>query len=183
MNITAYTSKIYKPNHLTWEQYKLEDLGNVVTGNTPPTAIQEYYSTDGMLWVTPTDISQNITTHTERMLSEKGQLVARVVPINSILVTCIASIGKNTLLGSTGSFNQQINALIPNPNHDSYFLFSQSYHWSKYMKKMGGGLTFQIVNKKEFSKLETSVPELNEQVKIGSLFKSIDHLITLHQRK
>jgi type I restriction enzyme S subunit len=166
-----------------WEQCKLEDLGDIVTGNTPPTAIHDYYSKEGMPWVTPTDISQNITTYTERMLSEKGQKVARVVPVNTILVTCIASIGKNTLLGSVGAFNQQINALVPNPNHDPYFLFTQSSHWSNYMKRMGGGLTFQIVNKKEFSGLETMIPNFVEQKKIGYLFNQLDSLITLHQRK
>jgi type I restriction enzyme S subunit len=117
------------------------------------------------------------------MLSEKGELVARIVPPNTILVTCIASIGKNTLLGSKGSFNQQINALVPAPKNDSYFLFTQSNHWSSHMKRLGGALTFQIVNKKEFSEIDTLVPQPDEQKKIGSLFNQLDSLITLHQRE
>ncbi len=117
------------------------------------------------------------------MLSERGELVARVVPPQSVLVTCIASIGKNTLLGSKGSFNQQINALVPAPNNDPYFLFTQSNHWSLHMKKLGGALTFQIVNKKEFSEIDTIVPKPDEQKKIGILFNQLDSLITLHQRK
>ncbi len=166
-----------------WEQCKVGELGRIVTGNTPPTTITDYYSDDGLIWVTPTDINQNITTSTARMLSEKGELVARIVPPNTILVTCIASIGKNTLLGSKGSFNQQINALVPAPKNDSYFLFTQSNHWSSHMKRLGGALTFQIVNKKEFSEIDTLVPQPDEQKKIGSLFNQLDSLITLHQRK
>ncbi len=167
----------------TWEQCKVGELGSIVTGNTPPTAITDYYSDDGLIWVTPTDINQNITTSTTRMLSEKGESVARVVPPKTILVTCIASIGKNTLLGSKGSFNQQINALIPAQKNDPYFLFTQSNHWSSHMKRLGAALTFQIVNKKEFSEIDTLVPQPDEQKKIGSLFNQIDSLITLHQRK
>lgn len=117
------------------------------------------------------------------MLSEKGESIARVVPPKTILVTCIASIGKNTLLGSKGSFNQQINALVPAPKNDPYFLFTQSNLWSSHMKRLGGALTFQIVNKKEFSEIDTLVPQPDEQKKIGSLFNRIDSLITLHQRK
>ena len=166
-----------------WEQCKVGELGSIVTGNTPPTAVTDYYSDDGLIWVTPTDISRNITTSSARMLSEKGELVARVVPPQTVLVTCIASIGKNTLLGSKGSFNQQINALVPALHNDPYFLFTQSNHWSSHMKRLGGALTFQIVNKKEFSELDTIVPKLEEQKKIGSLFNQLDFLITLHQRK
>ena len=136
-----------------------------------------------MPWVTPTDIKTNITTETERRLSVKGQSVARVIPANSVLCTCIASIGKNTFLPIKCAFNQQINAITPNEKNHPYFLYTNSYHWSKTMKKGSGGLTFQIVNKTEFSKIETFVPKKSEQQKIGLLFKSLDNTITLHQRE
>lgn len=51
------------------------------------------------------------------------------------------------------------------------------------MKKGAGGLTFQIVNKTEFSNIETIIPKKAEQIQIGLLFKKLDSLITLHQRK
>ena len=51
------------------------------------------------------------------------------------------------------------------------------------MLKDAGGLTFQIVNKTEFSNIETWIPSNSEQKKIGSLFYKLDNLITLHQRK
>ncbi len=160
----------------------MEKLGRIETGNTPPTSIKDYYSSSGMLWVTPSDIKFNVVTNTERRLTEKGVGVARVVPENSILCTCIASIGKNAFMPIKCAFNQQINSLIPNHNNDPYFLFVNSYHWSQEMLKSAGGLTFQIVNKTEFSKIKTIVPKLDEQEKIGGLFSNLDNLITLHQR-
>ena len=116
-------------------------------------------------------------------MSAEGAKVARVIPANSVLCTCIASIGKNTFSPVKCAFNQQINALTPNNNQDPYFMYIDSYHWSETMKKGAGGLTFQIVNKTEFSNILTNVPCKEEQVKIGKLFKNLDHLITLHQRK
>ena len=166
-----------------WEQCKLIDLGKIETGNTPSTSVKEYYSEEGMLWVTPTDINSNILFNTERKLSEKGIKVARVIPANSTLCTCIASIGKNAFLPVKCAFNQQINALTPYDNNDPYFIFTNSYHWSQKMKRGAGGLTFQIVNKTEFSNIETSVPNKEEQILISKLFFKIDNLITLHQRK
>ena len=167
----------------SWEQHKLLSLGKIETGNTPSTSIKEYYSSDGLLWVTPTDINSNITTDTEKRLSSVGEKVARVIPPNSILCTCIASIGKNTFMPVKCAFNQQINALTPYCENDPYFLFVNSYHWSQTMKKGAGALTFQIINKTEFSNIETFIPKKDEQVIIGELFLNIDSLITLHQRK
>lgn len=136
-----------------------------------------------MLWVTPTDITSNIITNTEKKLSKKGVGVARVIPENSILCTCIASIGKNAFLPVKCAFNQQINALTPADSNYPYFLFINSYHWSQTMKKGAGGLTFQIVNKTEFSNIKTYVPKLQEQQCIGDFFYNLDRLITLHQRE
>ena len=180
----ATTPKIrFKGFTQPWEQRKLEELGKIETGNTPATSNLEYYSDTGLLWITPTDITSNITTKTVKYLSDKGEKVARVIPANSTLCTCIASIGKNTFCPIKSAFNQQINALSPNNSNDPYFIFTDSYRWSIAMKKGAGGLTFQIVNKTEFSSIETYIPSKQEQVKIGQLFYKLDSLITLHQRK
>ena len=168
-----------------WEQRKLGELGSIQTGNTPSTTVKDYYDDNGLLWVTPTDITQNIIHNTERKLSKKGQQVGRVISKNSILCTCIASIGKNAFLPVKCAFNQQINSLTPNENlHNPYFLFTDSYHWSNTMKKGAGGLTFQIVNKTEFSNIITNIPKkIAEENSIGNLFYKLDNLITLHQRE
>ena len=166
-----------------WEQRKLGELGEIMTGSTPSTSNSEYYSEDGIPWVTPTDINSQTISDTPRKLSEEGMKVGRVVPANTILCTCIASIGKNTLLTVKGSFNQQINCLTPNEYNDAYFLLTESVFWSNIMKRMAAAGTMQIVNKTEFSELTTMVPKLEEQKKIGQYFRALDHLITLHQRK
>lgn len=166
-----------------WEQRKLGELGEIMTGSTPSTSNSEYYSEDGIPWVTPTDINSQTISDTPRKLSEEGMKVGRVVPANTILCTCIASIGKNTLLTVKGSFNQQINCLTPNEYNDAYFLLTESVFWSNIMKRMAAAGTMQIVNKTEFSELTTTVPKLEEQKKIGQYFRALDHLITLHQRK
>jgi len=166
-----------------WEQRKLGELGEIMTGSTPSTSNSEYYSEDGIPWVTPTDINSQTISDTPRKLSEEGMKVGRVVPANTILCTCIASIGKNALLTVKGSFNQQINCLTPNEYNDAYFLLTESVFWSNIMKRMAAAGTMQIVNKTEFSELTTTVPKLEEQKKIGQYFRALDHLITLHQRK
>ena len=166
-----------------WEQRKLCELGSIMTGSTPSTSHREFYSDDGIPWVTPTDISSNLIRDTPRKLSREGEKIGRVVPPDTILITCIASIGKNALLQVKGSFNQQINSLTPNEENDSYFLLSESELWSAQMKRQAAAATMQIVNKTEFSEVETFVPTKAEQQQIGGFFRNLDNLITLHQRK
>ena len=166
-----------------WEQRKLKAIGDILTGSTPSTQHEEYYSQNGMLWVTPTDIDSNIIKNTAKKLSDEGVKVARIVPANTILVTCIASIGKNALMLEKSSFNQQINSLTPYKEYNPYFLLTESSIWSKKMKQQGASGMMQMVNKNEFSELETFVPNTKEQDKIGKLFTNLDNLITLHQRK
>ena len=167
-----------------WEPRKIGNIGEVVTGSTPSTHHPEYYSEDGIPWVTPTDIIKNVTSDTPKKLSHLGAQVGRVVPAETILVTCIASIGKNTMLAKTGSFNQQINGLVPDKQkYNPYFLLTESYHWSEKMKREAAAGTMQIVNKNDFSAIETFVPELLEQQFIGYYFQQLDNFIALHQSK
>ncbi|MFL2099344.1 restriction endonuclease subunit S [Desemzia sp. FAM 23989] len=166
-----------------WEQRKLGELGEIQTGNTPSTNDIKNYDDDGTLWVTPTDIKSLITLNTAKKLSTEGARKARIAKAGSILVTSIASIGKNTLATKDVGFNQQINSLTPFSENDSYFLLTQSEIWSKKMKRSASSGTMQIVNKSEFSNITTLVPKFEEQKKIGNFFKQIDDTIALHQKK
>jgi len=166
-----------------WEQRKLKEIGEIQTGNTPPTTDSQNYSEDGMLWVTPTDIEELVITKTAKRISEIGKKKARIASKGSVLVTCIASIGKNTLLSEDAAFNQQINSISPNGEYDSYFLLTQSFKISEKMANSAATATMQIVNKSQFSNLDTILPIYTEQVEIGRLFLYLDNIITLHQRK
>lgn len=108
----------------TWDQRKLSELGKVLTGNTPSTKDVRNWTNDkrnGHIWITPTDINKSIIIDSERYLSDKGWSKARVVPKDSVLITSIASIGKNAINAIEAAFNQQINALIIQ-NNNSYFV-------------------------------------------------------------
>ena len=167
-----------------WEQRKLDSLGKIITGNTPSTSKKEYWSpnSDGVVWITPTDINSVKTQCSERLLTKDGASQARIVPANSILVTCIASIGKNTINTVEAAFNQQINALVPHFSN-SYFILTMLNNMESAFKRVAGTSATSIINKKEFGQLSALLPEIEEQNKIGRVFELIDNNITLHQRK
>lgn len=106
-----------------WETKQVKDFGYVVTGNTPSTNVSEYWGRTHT-WITPTDINNKIfISSSERRLTEKGYSVSRRLPSGSVLVTCIASIGKNCILHGQGSCNQQINAICINDKNYNLFIY------------------------------------------------------------
>lgn len=118
-----------------------------------------------------------------RHLSNKGLKKARIVPGGSILITCIASIGKNYLTTESIAFNQQINAIVPKEMHPK-FIYYRMYSVSEYMKRIAPAATMQIISKSEFENIKSYFPKnLNEAAKIATFMNDIDKMITLHNRK
>ena len=175
----------YKNFSDAWEQRKLGEIGKVFTGNTPSTKNTENWTTDksiGHVWITPTDINNNIMFDSERYLSDKGWSQARVVPKNSVLITSIASIGKNAINGVEVAFNQQINALVVQKNNP-YFILTLMNKEKQRFESLAGQTATPIINKSTFSSFMVKIPSETEQKHIGYFFNQLDSLITLHQRK
>ncbi len=167
-----------------WVEKRLGDIGDIVTGSTPSTKNQAYYQNGKFLWVTPTDITEKKDIYkTEKLLSEDGLANGRIVPENSLLVTCIASIGKNTILREKGSCNQQINAITPKKNYDVDFLYYYieiKKHILEQNASQGG---MAILNKTDFSNIKLLFPILPEQQKIADTLSSLDKLIEAESKK
>ena len=90
----------------------VKDLGTIITGTTPSKENNFFWHNGNIPWITPSDITyERDISNSMVKLTEEGLLNGRYLPKNSILVTCIASIGKNAVLKVNGSCNQQINAI------------------------------------------------------------------------
>ena len=167
-----------------WEQRKLGELGKIYTGNTPKTSDLDNWTDnkEGHIWITPTDIDKLIMSDSDRHLSEQGWSKARKIPKNSVLITSIASIGKNTINAVPVAFNQQINAIVPEKNN-SYFILSAMIKDTARFASVAGQTATAIINKTTFEKFQIATPSYEEQQKIGPFFKQLDATIALHQRK
>lgn len=167
-----------------WEEVKLEDIGQIITGTTPSTEIKEYYENGHFPWITPTDINhkKNIST-SERYLTSLGLEKGRFIPKGSLLVTCIASIGKNAILTVDGSCNQQINAILPSKKNNINYLYYLIEYKKDYLIKFAGQSATQILNKKSFSNLKIKLPSLHEQQKIAEVLSLTDDELNLLKKE
>ena len=166
-----------------WEVKKLGEVGEIVTGSTPPTQIKEYWN-GTIPWITPTDIyNKKDIFHSEREITNKGLQIIRKIPQNSLLVTCIASIGKNAILRNDGACNQQINAIVQNGYYDIDFLY-YLIEFSKNILIGRAGITATLIlSKKEFSELEFYFPSLEEQTHIAQILSDMDAEIEALEKK
>ena len=96
-----------------WKWVKLGDLCEVVTGTTPPKADSNNYGND-IPFFKPPHLWDGIIHDTDEKLSSIGASKARVVPPNTVLVTCIGNLGRTGFVKTTAAFNQQLNAILEN---------------------------------------------------------------------
>lgn len=172
-----------------WDNKKILEFGDVVTGNTPPKNNEKYYriceKERAIPWITPTDITERKNIYSgATSITEEGLKVARKLPMNTVLVTCIASIGKNAVLKAEGSCNQQINAIIPNDKNNCDFIYYLMEYNKEILKSYAGITATPILNKTDFSNLKFRVPQsLSEQNQIARLLGNVDEKLEGEQEK
>lgn len=168
-----------------WQRVKVKDFGIIITGSTPLTQISEYWN-GTISWITPTDINDNKDIfNSERKITQKGLDTIRMIPKNSVLVTCIASIGKNAILRVNGACNQQINTIIPNKDFNADFIYYLMENNKQYLLGKAGVTATYIISKQVFEEIDFFVPkDLNEQIAIANILSGLDNeIISLKNKK
>lgn len=169
---------------LEFDYYKIEDIGEVVSGGTPSTNKNEYWHGD-IGWITPKDLSSYddiYISHGERNISVEGlnNSSAKLVPKNTVLMTSRAPIGYIAIANNELSTNQGFKSLICNEKicHYKYF-----YYWLKlnikYIINNSNGSTFKEISGGTFKNLEIALPSLKEQKVISSVLWTIDEKISV----
>lgn len=171
-----------------WKEYKLGDLGTIITGKTPSAKNPEDWGNE-MLFVTPTDYCnyRKYSDDSIRKLSNIGikRLKNKILPPSSILVTCIGSdMGKVVMTKSYCITNQQINSIIPNNLVNPDFLYYTLISSYDTLRILGGdGTAVPIINKNDFSNISINIPSLSEQKRIAFILGSLDDKIDLLHRE
>ena len=171
---------------IDWEQRKLGELAEIVSGGTPATSNPEYW--DGTInWYTPAEISEARYVYgSQKKITEVGlnNSSAKILPKDrTILFTSRAGIGKTAILKNDASTNQGFQSIVVKNNIDPEFVYSMSTQIKEKAERVAAGSTFSEISGKQLGKIILMIPGIKEQQRIGELFSIIDNLITLHQRK
>ena len=165
-----------------WTQVKVGEVGRVVTGKTPKTAIAENYGGD-IPFLTPSDnMEVKYVRTTNKTLTELGlkEVKNMLLPKDSVCVSCIGSdLGKVVITTEETVTNQQINSIVVNTDkYDVDFIYYAMLILGKELNFISKTSTaVPIVNKTSFSSYEISCPDLEQQKKISSILKGLDDKI------
>ena len=175
-----------------WEQRKLGDVvDEFYNGQTPYRQNKIYWDGD-VNWLSSGDLNRGIVTHTLEKITEEGKAASglKIVPKGTLVIAIMGLEAAGTrgncgILAIDTTINQACMALIVDGKQmSSNFLFQ----WYKcfgnaYALKFTQGTKQQNYNAELLADLDISYPRLEEQMKIGEYFSTLDNLITLHQRK
>lgn len=162
-------------------QIRIKDIGSVLTGRTPSTSNPDNYNAREICFVKPSDLCEgkiNTIEDTEFYISQKAREQSVCVPINSVLVTCIGIIGKIGIATKEIAFNQQINAIIPDPDlifykYLAYLLLAKR----RYLSELANAPVVPILNKTNFSDIQLNIHDLPEQKRIAERLDKVQELI------
>lgn len=147
-----------------WRNGTLEDLGEIIAGGTPSTNHPEYYSENGIAWITPNDLSNSndkYITHGERDISEIGlnNSSARLMPKGTVLLTSRAPIGYLGIAANEVCTNQGFKSIVPNEKFGSEFIYHTVENMIVYLKSLGTGSTFTEISKTVVASVKIAIPE------------------------
>lgn len=172
------------------EWVRIGDIGKIITGNTPSKKNPEFYKTKDIPFIGPSDIKNfrevNHLYESEKFISHIARSKARIVPKNSILVTCIGNIGK---VGKVEikeiAFNQQINAIIvEEQDYDvDYLLYALIFN-QKRLESISNAPVVPIINKTAFADFKIKIDKsIKNQKYISKCLNFISKLIILKKEQ
>ena len=169
-----------------WEQRKLGDVATIVGGGTPSTNNSAYWDGD-IDWYSPAELGEQVyADRSVRRITQAGydSCSATLLPAGkTILFTSRAGIGNTAILRRSACTNQGFQSLVMNDGTDVYFVYSMTDQIKKFAEQKASGSTFLEISGKGLAAGEFAFPSKDEQAAIGSMFKQLDSLITLHQRE
>lgn len=167
-----------------WKEVNIGSLGEVITGNTPPTADREYYG-GHYPFIKPTDmdLDRRRVTKWEENFTEKAfkKYKNSYIPLGATGVVTIGTVGEKIFQADQNCFtNQSVNVVIPNSNYDQDFVY---YLLKLNLPKVsaanpGTASGRHHVSKSNFCAINVLVPnDKLLQAKIGQILSAYDNLI------
>ena len=145
----------------SWEIKRLFEFGKIETGKTPSKERDQNYGGDIMFIKTP-DLHDNIyVISTDEFLSIEGHLTQpkKLLPENSIMVSCIGTGGVVAINDRPAHTNQQINSIILSKSEYLEWLYFVCKNLKEIIEMFGAtGSTMTNLSKGKFEKLKIVTP-------------------------
>ncbi len=164
-----------------WASVTVGELGNVVGGSTPSRDSSHFWG-GSYPWVTPGELTSLGAKHvqaTREAITRAGldSCGARLVPVNTLLVTSRATLGSVALAGRELCTNQGFKSVILGSSASPDFYFHLFKTLTSELERRASGTTFLEVSGREFSAVVVPQPPLPEQRQIAAVLDTLDDAI------
>jgi type I restriction enzyme S subunit len=171
-----------------WNVSKIKHLFSIVSGSTPDSDNEEYWDGD-IPWITPADMSDfGVINRGERSITKKGYNAcgATLLPLNSIVLSTRAPIGKINITESVLCTNQGCKSLV-NTHINTRYYYYLLFAGQEELIKQGRGTTFLELGITDLGNIRTILPPLPRQQVIASFLdaqcEKIDGIITAMEQQ
>ena len=154
-------------------------------GGTPTTSSEAYWNGD-IPWIQSSDIVEEklFGVEARKHITQEGlnHSAAQLVPMNSIAIVTRVGVGKLAFMTYSYATSQDFLSLSQ-INVEPFFAIYACYKKLQSDLNAVQGTSIKGITKDELLSKAIMVPQYAEQQQIGIVFRSLDNLITLHQRK
>lgn len=149
---------------LEWKTGTVSDLGDVVGGGTPSKKVEEYYTNDGIAWITPKDLSNDkskFITHGETDITDLGlaKSGATLMPRGSVLFSSRAPIGYIAIADGQVSTNQGFKSIVPFDNVGTAYVYYFLKENLSAIENVASGSTFKEVSGGTMKNFPAVIPD------------------------
>lgn len=149
-----------------WQISTIGDLGTVVGGSTPSKTKPEYYTNNGIAWITPKDLSINkskFISHGENDITELGlkNSSATVMPKGTVLFSSRAPIGYIAIASNEVTTNQGFKSVIPYSEIGTAFVYFFLKHSLPVIESAASGSTFKEISGSAMKNIPAIIPDRN----------------------
>ena len=148
----------------TWRAGTIADLGNVIGGSTPAKANSEYYTVNGIAWITPKDLSTNknkFITRGQVDITELGMKNSsvKIMPRGTVLFSSRAPIGYIAIAKGDVTTNQGFKSVVPNDNIGTAYVYFFLRDNLVTIESMASGSTFKEVSGSTMKNIRAIIPD------------------------
>lgn len=174
-----------------WKAKRLGEVCEISGGGTPDTKVLEYWNGQN-LWITPKDMGKLEDIYidtTERKITDAGlkHSSAKMLPIDSIILSSRAPIGYLAINKKKMATNQGCKGIVPKKELSSLFLFYFLKNSVELLNTLGSGTTFRELSGSKLEEVQIPLPPLPEQqrivAKLDALALETKKLQTMYQQK
>lgn len=147
-----------------WKIGTISDFGNVVGGGTPSKKVKEYYTNNGIAWITPKDLSNDkskFVAHGETDITELGlaKSSATLMPKGTVLFSSRAPIGYIAIADGHVSTNQGFKSIVPFDNIGTAFIYYFLKENLTAIENVASGSTFKEVSGSTLKNFSAVIPD------------------------